>query len=542
MNRKEIEQEVSYCYPTRGEKLSENKDFLHFLRYFPAGIGDNVKRYFNQVATGTGNFFMVPDREDKQKAVCSRCGKNIVLAADLAHKDKATCPKCRAKGEVVHGWRKPEIEEKHYFTYFERALYDKEAIIARSFAVYRYICADTGEIVDDYVPREYYLMRRHEVSHWSRSEDAFGYEWWNKRRSLYSRNYIMELSGYIVWNGLDRLIPLLTDSWLKYSQLDAYLRLTIHFGGDAFRYIEFYQKHPQLEYVMKMGLGNIVAEGLGTRSSFRNLFNWRGKTPKELLRVPIGKNDVLALSALATDIDTLNLALYLKKNSRFSLVDLAQKRKELEQLSHFDTCEMFDTLKGYGVCSEETLKYILRQQQKKKRYYSIRGVLIDWIDYLKDCGKLGLTLEDTAVLKPHDLQQAHQNIITQLKIKADEELDKQIAKLKEERKQYNFAAGGFIAKVAESSSKLIAEGKVLHHCVGTYADRHAKGKCTIILIRRLEEPEVPFYTMELVGLEKRIIQVRGNHNCGMTQEVEAFVESYKKYLAELGKKKGAKAA
>ena len=115
-------------------------------------------------------------------------------------------------------------------------------------------------------------------------------------------------------------------------------------------------------------------------------------------------------------------------------------------------------------------------------------------------------------------------------------------KLKEERKRYNFAAGGVIAKVAENSTELIVEGKVLHHCVGTYADKHAKGKCTIILIRRLEEPEVPFYTMELVGPEKRIIQVRGNHNCGMTQEVEAFVESYKKYLAELGKKKGAKAA
>jgi len=48
--------------------------------------------------------------------------------------------------------------------------------------------------------------------------------------------------------------------------------------------------------------------------------------------------------------------------------------------------------------------------------------------------------------------------------------------------------------------------------------------------------------MELVGPEKRIIQVRGSHNCGMTQDVEAFVESYKKYLAEVGKKKGAKAA
>lgn len=540
MKKKEIEQAVVNCWPKSRERLLADKDFLHFMRYFPAGIGDKVKRYFNQVATGNENFFMVPDREDKQKAICSRCGKHIVLAKfKLSHKDRTTCPKCGADGEVVHAWRRARTQAKYYFTYFEHALYDKEAIIARSFAVYRCICADTGEIFDDYVPREYYLMRKGEAIHWTHECDFWGHEWWSKRRSLYSKDYVMELSGYQVCLGLDRLKPLLKDSWLKYSQLDAFIRLTG--AEDAFRYIELYQKHPQLEHIMKMGLWNIIAEGLRCHS-FRSIFNWKGKTPKDLFGVPIGKGDMLALSALAVDMDTFHLALYLKKNSRFSLTDLAQKRKELERLSNFDTCKRFDTLKGYGVCAEETLKYILRQQQKKTRYQSIRGVLIDWMDYLKDCNELGLSLEDTAVLKPHDLQQAHQNIIAQLKIKADEELDKQMAKLKEERKRYNFAAGGFIAKVAENSTELIVEGKVLHHCVGTYADKHAKGKCTIILIRRLEEPEVPFYTMELVGPEKRIIQVRGNHNCGMTQEVEAFVESYKKYLAELGKKKGAKAA
>lgn len=540
MKKKEIEQAVVKCWPESRERLLGDKDFLHFMRYFPAGIGDKVKRYFNQVATGNENFFMVPDREDKQKAICSRCGKHIVLAKfKLSHKDRTTCPKCGADGEVVHAWRRARTQAKYYFTYFERALYDKEAMIARSFAVYRCICTDTGEIFDDYVPREYYLMRKGEAIHWTHECDFWGHEWWSKRRSLYSKDYVMELSGYQVCLGLDRLKPLLKDSWLKYSQLDAFIRLTG--AEDAFRYIELYQKHPQLEHIMKMGLWNIIAEGLRCHS-FRSIFNWKGKTPKDLFGVPIGKGDMLALSALAVDMDTFHLALYLKKNSRFSLTDLAQKRKELERLSNFDTCKRFDTLKGYGVCAEETLKYILRQQQKKTRYQSIRGVLIDWMDYLKDCNELGLSLEDTAVLKPHDLQQAHQNIIAQLKIKADEELDKQMAKLKEERKRYNFAAGGFIAKVAENSTELIVEGKVLHHCVGTYADKHAKGKCTIILIRRLEEPEVPFYTMELVGPEKRIIQVRGNHNCGMTQEVEAFVESYKKYLAELGKKKGAKAA
>lgn len=540
MKKKEIEQAVVKCWPESRERLLGDKDFLHFMRYFPAGIGDKVKRYFNQVATGNENFFMVPDREDKQKAICSRCGKHIVLAKfKLSHKDRTTCPKCGADGEVVHAWRRARTQAKYYFTYFERALYDKEAIIARSFAVYRCICTDTGEIFDDYVPREYYLMRKGEAIHWTHECDFWGHEWWSKRRSLYSKDYVMELSGYQVCLGLDRLKPLLKDSWLKYSQLDAFIRLTG--AEDAFRYIELYQKHPQLEHIMKMGLWNIIAEGLRCHS-FRSIFNWKGKTPKDLFGVPIGKGDMLALSALAVDMDTFHLALYLKKNSRFSLTDLAQKRKELERLSNFDTCKRFDTLKGYGVCAEETLKYILRQQQKKTRYQSIRGVLIDWMDYLKDCNELGLSLEDTAVLKPHDLQQAHQNIIAQLKIKADEELDKQMAKLKEERKRYNFAAGSFIAKVAENSTELIVEGKVLHHCVGTYADKHAKGKCTIILIHRLEEPEVPFYTMELVGPEKRIIQVRGNHNCGMTQEVEAFVESYKKYLAELGKKKGAKAA
>lgn len=118
MKKKEIEQAVAKCWPKSRERLLADKDFLHFMRYFPAGIGDKVKRYFNQVATGSGNFFMVPDREDKQKAVCSRCGKHIVLAKS-SHKDRATCPKCGADGEIVHGWRRARTQAKYYFTYFE---------------------------------------------------------------------------------------------------------------------------------------------------------------------------------------------------------------------------------------------------------------------------------------------------------------------------------------------------------------------------------------------------------------------------------------
>ena len=537
MNRKEIEQAVKGCFSSHKECLLADKGFLHFLHYFPAGVSDEVKRYFNQVATGEENYFMAPDHRDKQKAVCSRCGKDIILPSDLGHKDGATCPKCGAQGEVVHGWRRQITTAKYYFTYYERALYDKKAIIARSFAVYRWLHADTGLIEDDIVPREYYLLSQNGVEHWSHSSDAFARDWWDKRKTLYAKDNAMRGCGYIVHSGQERLMPLLPDSWLKYSQLDAYIRLT-NGGGDALKYIELYHKHPQLEYLMKMGLWNIIDEGLNEHS-FRSLFDWRGQTPEKLLGVQVNKNDMLALSALATDIDTLKLSLYLKKNTRLSLTDLARKRKELGRLSRHDTCAHFECLKKAGISTESALNYIKKQDQETSRglYY----ILIDWSDYLRDCEKLELDMTDTAVVKPRDLQHAHQNVVAQLKIKTNELLDKQIAKLLKARECYNFSDGGLIARVAASTEELIAEGNALHHCVGTYADKHANGKCTIVLIRKQSEPDKPYYTMEL-SPRGGIVQVRGSHNCGMTKDVEAFVEAYKDYLTKLTKKRGAKAA
>ena len=129
-------------------------------------------------------------------------------------------------------------------------------------------------------------------------------------------------------------------------------------------------------------------------------------------------------------------------------------------------------------------------------------------------------MTDTAVAKPRDLQRAHQNVVAQLKIKADELLNKQMAKLLKTRKRYNFSDSGLMAKVAASAEELIAEGDALHHCVGTYADRHAKGQCTIVLIRKQSNLAKPYYPMEL-SPRGVIVQVRGAHNFGMLTVVRS---------------------
>lgn len=47
----------------------------------------------------------------------------------------------------------------------------------------------------------------------------------------------------------------------------------------------------------------------------------------------------------------------------------------------------------------------------------------------------------------------------------------------------------------------------------------------IVFIRREDDPETPYYTME-VSPRYEVVQVRGTHNSGMNEEVKAFKEAF----------------
>ena len=75
------------------------------------------------------------------------------------------------------------------------------------------------------------------------------------------------------------------------------------------------------------------------------------------------------------------------------------------------------------------------------------------------------------------------------------------------------------------------EGKVLHHCGGGYAERHAKGITNILFIRRKSEPYRPFYTVEIDN-SGNIIQCYGMRNCPANDEIKQFEKRYLQYLQE----------
>ena len=72
-----------------------------------------------------------------------------------------------------------------------------------------------------------------------------------------------------------------------------------------------------------------------------------------------------------------------------------------------------------------------------------------------------------------------------------------------------------------------------------YADRHAEGKITILFLRKVTEPAVPFYTVEIDGDKKR--QYHGFSNDRENgykplPEVKAFVEKWLEWV-EKGSKR-----
>ncbi|UTW69885.1 PcfJ domain-containing protein [Anaerobacillus sp. HL2] len=91
-----------------------------------------------------------------------------------------------------------------------------------------------------------------------------------------------------------------------------------------------------------------------------------------------------------------------------------------------------------------------------------------------------------------------------------------------------FEKNGYLWKLAKSSIEMFDEGKALDHCVGRYAESYAKGPIAIMFIRKTDEPDKSFYTLEVDMGSMSVTQCRGLKNCGTTEDVKQFVEAFKK--------------
>lgn len=102
-----------------------------------------------------------------------------------------------------------------------------------------------------------------------------------------------------------------------------------------------------------------------------------------------------------------------------------------------------------------------------------------------------------------------------------ERLNKLAAKLYDQRKEkFEYADDNFSIIVPEEMNKITKEGVYLHHCVGGYVNRVAEGRTNILFLRKNDDIEIPFFTIE-VNNSNEIIQIHGLYNRWLGNEPDA---------------------
>ena len=185
-----------------------------------------------------------------------------------------------------------------------------------------------------------------------------------------------------------------------------------------------------------------------------------------------------------------------------------------------------------------------------------RNMARDWLDYLGWCRELKYNLDNMFIYMPNNFKQVHDRVAKEYKDlkdrkaaaekkRRDKLVAKKMQKLKKDMEEIfsknigvdalNIKGNGLILMVPENSAAIKEEGEALHHCVGTYIERVAKGETAIFFIRKENEPNKPYYTLE--WRDNKVIQCRGMNNCSVTDKVKAFVKAFEEKMNEQTKDK-----
>ena len=306
-------------------------------------------------------------------------------------------------------------------------------------------------------------------------------------------------------------------SCLKYAIVDT------HTSWLFMSWLKLYIMHPNVEYLVKAGYSFLITEydagfyGGTTHLEADCCINW--KTNKLLKMLGLNRSEFKALQGKEQRYHSYRLWRHYYPKYKIDELLMIAEAFGVESGTASDLSE------ATGLTVKRLSRYLVENDIRK----------YDYRDYVEQCRKLKYDLHDTAVSMPYDFHAMHTRCSNIIKYGNGEGLSAVFAQNMEQRKQLEYEGKDLMIRQPSSFDEIVNEGARLHHCVGGYAERHALGKLHIMFIRRKEEPDKPYYTMEVSTIGK-IVQVRGLRNCDPTEEVKALVEDYKVYLDKLYKK------
>lgn len=558
-------------------------EFEKHINSSSATITPEFQKFVNDDVLENHNYIICPDRSNKQKSYCSLTGKLFInhekKQAHLStfycfqcphHKQ---CPKatCTRHFEVHHLWR-GNINHSCFsdalVLHFYKSTADASALVGEYVDVKRGFNHETGEREEAYTPFAFYLFRAGQKPQMAEIRFSYSGKRWMamnpnmtniaERTTSYNYHEIrIDAESFrqtvkgtpFQYACVDELELLASNKTERYKRVDE--------TSELLKYLKMFSLHPWIETLVKSNLRPLVEASIFNRvMKEMNPINWASKSIKNALGVKLNKLDFKTISSInVKDYEDEELAMIF---SLFKAFRHCKVNIQLEDM--FDFSRQYKSFFESRICRDAD-QFGLLQKLIKDGTIKFHGLLriaemesqSDYLDYLADAIKLKLNLHDTAILFPKHLKMAQANLVKQISYLKDVRLDVQIKKrLPHLQKLFCYTQKDFLAKPAESCGDLIAEGKYLGHCVGSYTFSYADGRTNIIFIRKPSKPDEPLYTMEIKmhrqdekvneyrniikyspGDRFKITQYRGLRNCEPSEDAWKFAQ---KLISEVNRR------
>lgn len=304
----------------------------------------------------------------------------------------------------------------------------------------------------------------------------------------------------------------------------------------------------QIEFLMKCGMESAVRDLVVNGRKNNTAIHWNAETPAEFLGVTPRELRMLQEASAYSWERIEALGVYRGQKGKSTLKDCLRFAELL--MDGNKQKMLLKRMREHGVSIGKLLRYMEKNCLGKR---TISSALDAYVDYLVAAEGVGLDLNNPIFLMPRDFEEKHDQVtsawsavLAERRRKAEaerraavaEERKKQLerfrGRVKSLARRYTYTDGELLVRPAANAEEIVREGKLLHHCVGGYADRHISGATTILFLRRRSAPGKPLCTIEVNG--NSIRQIHGWDDertaCADNPEREDPREIYGAFLDE----------
>ena len=511
---------------------------------------ERCDRYF------TPYMFVESDHKSGRHCACSRCKESFTVSrmqemttpeeCEILYGEinyEVRCPYCATRMRLKYTKaKKGNLYERHNFA-FIRVPGDGSVRIECYTLHQEYHCPQSYPYVrNDMV----YVLRPGKMSEmWHK---GYYSNQWTKTKPLepflYGGGCGMQHDIYRMMN-----LHLLEETHLRYRADDKW-NSNFHEGGlqtGGCLYLCALSQYPAVEILLKSGFRQIAYRTIMQGIKYYNKINFKAKDLKSCLRMD--GNEIAAMRKI--DDPWMADALMVRCKHR--------KHEGWEMQTILRMHDIIGTIKGmqdfceeHKITPRELLRYIELEHVRAMRAYE------RWLENGGGCGRGGMAqrkydvwnkltdyhqMSKNRFYRPnealpknifalHDamLEESDADVrrredkraseyqrswektcLTRLKDckRSDERHQKNADKLYRKRiKELAYQSGDWMAVIPKNAQALAVEGERMHHCVGTYGERFAKGDTHIVFIRHKERLDKPVLTVE-IDTRGRMVQCYG---------------------------------